>query len=236
VVGMTVASDRSETTTTAYLIPIEQILGTDPELLPCPYRGLEPFDEQHAEFFFGRDNDIAVLVEAVAAHPLVAVAGPSGVGKSSLVRAGLVPRLRAAGYRIVLLRPVPGQPVGPALSAELEGGDTAAEVVLVVDQFEELAATAPEAARELLERVGELVRAPAPIKAVLTLRSATLDEVMVPQLAGPCRQQAKTTCGAATPGSAGRSGVAAGHRRARGVGPGRGHTLGRHDQQPQRGR
>jgi hypothetical protein len=184
VVGMTVASDRSETTTTAYLIPIEQILGTDPELLPCPYRGLEPFDEQHAEFFFGRDDDIAALVDAVAAHPLVTVAGPSGVGKSSLVRAGLIPRLRAAGYRIALLRPVPRQPVGPALSAELEDGEPAADVVLVVDQFEELAATAPEAARELLERVGELVRAPAPIKAVLTLRSATLDDVMAPQVAG----------------------------------------------------
>ena len=46
VVGMTVATDASGATTTAYLIPIDQVLGADPELLPCPYRGLE--DRPHS--------------------------------------------------------------------------------------------------------------------------------------------------------------------------------------------
>ncbi|GAA0947968.1 serine protease [Pseudonocardia zijingensis] len=193
VVGMTVAADRSGTTTTAYLVPVDQVLGADPELLPCPYRGLEPFTEEHAEFFFGRDADVDVLAAAVAAHPLVAVVGPSGVGKSSLVGAGLVPRLRASGTRIARLTPIPGQPVEPALAAALapdgarEGAD-GSDVVLVVDQFEELAAGQPAAARALLERVGELVTGDAPaaprVRAVLTLRSATLDEVVVPELAG----------------------------------------------------
>ncbi|TWF81283.1 trypsin-like peptidase [Pseudonocardia hierapolitana] len=187
VVGMTVAADRSGRTTTAYLIPVEQVLGADPELLPCPYRGLEPFGEEHAEFFFGRDADVTVLADALAAHPLVAVVGPSGVGKSSLVGAGLVPRLRAEGARIAQLTPIPGQPVEPALTAALTQvppGESGGTPVLVVDQFEELAAAQPDAARELLERVGDLVTGTEPIRAVLTLRSATLDEVLVPELAG----------------------------------------------------
>jgi len=95
VVGMTVATDASGSTTTAYLIPIDQVLGVDPELLPCPYRGLEPFDEEHADWFFGRERDIAQVTATLARHPLVTVVGPSGAGKSSLVKAGVIPRLRA---------------------------------------------------------------------------------------------------------------------------------------------
>jgi hypothetical protein len=67
--------------------------------------------------------------------------------------------------------------------AELVPADPRGRLVLVVDQFEELAATDPNAATELLERIGELVRA-GPVQAVLTLRSATLDDVLVPELAG----------------------------------------------------
>ncbi len=61
----------------------------------CPFRGLLPFREEDAPFFFGREDATARLVEAVARHPFVAVVGASGSGKSSVVRAGLVPRLRA---------------------------------------------------------------------------------------------------------------------------------------------
>ncbi len=60
----------------------------------CPYRGLQPFDEEHAAFFFGRDDDVERLVEKLEAAPFLAVLGPSGSGKSSLVRAGLLPALR----------------------------------------------------------------------------------------------------------------------------------------------
>ena len=54
----------------------------------CPYRGLLPFREEDAAFFFGRDGWIADLTAKVQAHPLVAVVGRSGSGKSSLVYAG----------------------------------------------------------------------------------------------------------------------------------------------------
>jgi KaiC/GvpD/RAD55 family RecA-like ATPase len=61
---------------------------------PCPYRGLEPFEAKHAEFYFGREAMVERLVAKVGDASFVAVVGPSGCGKSSLVRAGLVAALR----------------------------------------------------------------------------------------------------------------------------------------------
>ncbi len=60
----------------------------------CPYRGLQYFREEDAAFFFGRTEAIGQLVGAIEKHRLVAVVGASGSGKSSVVRAGLVPELR----------------------------------------------------------------------------------------------------------------------------------------------
>jgi DNA-binding SARP family transcriptional activator/tRNA A-37 threonylcarbamoyl transferase component Bud32 len=62
---------------------------------PNPYRGLRPFEEADAERFFGRDRLVDELVQVVARRRVVALVGPSGSGKSSVVRAGLLPRLRA---------------------------------------------------------------------------------------------------------------------------------------------
>ena len=59
-----------------------------------PYRGLDAFDEADAAFFFGREPDIQQLLERLKGGRFLAVLGPSGSGKSSLVRAGLVPALR----------------------------------------------------------------------------------------------------------------------------------------------
>ena len=60
----------------------------------CPYRGLLYFREEDAPFFFGREEGIKQLRAGVARHSLIAVVGASGCGKSSLVRAGLLPVLR----------------------------------------------------------------------------------------------------------------------------------------------
>ncbi|MEW5873466.1 MAG: BTAD domain-containing putative transcriptional regulator [Chloroflexota bacterium] len=61
----------------------------------CPYRGLAAFQESDARFFFGRQEVVERLVQA-ANRPtsMIAVIGASGSGKSSLIFAGLVPRLR----------------------------------------------------------------------------------------------------------------------------------------------
>ncbi|MFX1355008.1 MAG: TIR domain-containing protein [Promethearchaeota archaeon] len=60
----------------------------------CPYRGLQVFEEEHARFFFGREAATEWLVNDLRRSRFLAVIGPSGSGKSSLVRAGLVPALR----------------------------------------------------------------------------------------------------------------------------------------------
>jgi len=59
-----------------------------------PFRGLDAFGEQHAGLFFGRDAEIASMAERLRRQSMLTLVGPSGVGKSSLVQAGLVPRLQ----------------------------------------------------------------------------------------------------------------------------------------------
>jgi WD40 repeat protein len=73
---------------------------------PNPYRGLLAFREADAANWFGREPDAGDLLAAVARQPLVAVVGPSGSGKSSLVYAGVVPHLRPTSeLRIADFRP-----------------------------------------------------------------------------------------------------------------------------------
>ena len=64
-------------------------------LAGCPYKGLARFEAADAANFFGRERLVAELVAQLAESPLLAVVGPSGSGKSSLVRAGLLPALAA---------------------------------------------------------------------------------------------------------------------------------------------
>ncbi|MEO3843080.1 hypothetical protein [Streptomyces sp. B22F1] len=64
-----------------------------------PYRGLARFEPGDRDRFFGRDRLTADLVELVRARRFAAVFGPSGSGKSSLLRAGLVPALQSGGVR-----------------------------------------------------------------------------------------------------------------------------------------
>ncbi|WP_217208849.1 helix-turn-helix domain-containing protein [Streptomyces sp. AC550_RSS872] len=108
---------------------------------PSPYRGLARFDVGDAELFFGRDEMTDGLVRAVMEHRVFAIFGPSGSGKSSLLRAGLIPRLRGldgphrpAAVRIL----TPGEhPLRTHASVCVPApgeGDT----WLVVDQFEEV--------------------------------------------------------------------------------------------------
>ena len=58
-----------------------------------PYRGLRPFESQDRSLFFGRDADVRSLLERLRTGEMVVVAGDSGVGKSSLCRAGVLPRI-----------------------------------------------------------------------------------------------------------------------------------------------
>ena len=58
-----------------------------------PYRGLEPFDAEHRGLYFGRSGEIRSVVDRLRAEPFVLVVGDSGVGKTSLCRAGVLPRV-----------------------------------------------------------------------------------------------------------------------------------------------
>jgi serine/threonine protein kinase len=72
-----------------------------------PYAGLASFQENDAAKFFGRSREIAAMVNRIRTQPMLAVVGGSGVGKSSLVKAGLVPGLKRSGeaWECVQLRP-----------------------------------------------------------------------------------------------------------------------------------
>ncbi|MBE9070592.1 caspase family protein [Leptolyngbya cf. ectocarpi LEGE 11479] len=65
----------------------------------CPYRGLQPFEEKHADYYFGRETLLQDLLQALQDRTTCALVGASGSGKTSLLRAGLIPRL-AAGHDI----------------------------------------------------------------------------------------------------------------------------------------
>jgi WD40 repeat protein len=107
----------------------------------CPYKGLAPFEADDAEYFFGRERLVAELVARLVGASLLAVAGPSGSGKSSVIRAGLLPAL-AAGvlpgsdrWTHALIRPG-RHPLRELSHATSRHGGR--QVLLVVDQFEEV--------------------------------------------------------------------------------------------------
>ncbi len=106
----------------------------------CPYRGLAGYSTDDASVFVGRERLTTVLAGRLAEPGVVVVAGASGSGKSSVVRAGVVPALRAgalpqsAAWRVVVTTPADGVRAG-------QGADA-----LVLDQAEELFTVLDEAA------------------------------------------------------------------------------------------
>ena len=127
----------------------------------CPYRGLASFDAAHAEYFFGRERLVAELVARLVGSTLLAVVGPSGSGKSSSVRAGLLPALAdgvvpgSEHWRRAVMRPgarplaelsralaraVPEaahKGAAPWIADALERLPDGERLVLLIDQFEE---------------------------------------------------------------------------------------------------
>jgi formylglycine-generating enzyme required for sulfatase activity len=94
------APDAAERPASAELVRealerLEQLHSATPLAAGNPYRGLAPFEAEHRALFFGRDADIRAVIERLRLQPMVLVAGDSGVGKSSLCRAGVLPRAAA---------------------------------------------------------------------------------------------------------------------------------------------
>ena len=127
----------------------------------CPFKGLAPFDIDDAEYFFGRERLVAELVARLVGTSLLGVVGPSGSGKSSVVRAGLLPAL-AGGVlpgsdkcKQVVIRP--GEHPLEELRRALARANSDEKVVLAVDQFEETF-TACRDEEERAAFISELVR------------------------------------------------------------------------------
>jgi WD40 repeat protein len=83
----------------------------EPRELHCPYPGLRPFDACELPLFFGREAHVSRLIEILHSKRFLSVVGPSGSGKSSLVRAGLLPALamgwpgELSDWRMAIMRP-----------------------------------------------------------------------------------------------------------------------------------
>lgn len=102
---------------------------------PCPYPRLEPYAAEGAAFFAGREDLVALALARLTVARSLLLVGPSGVGKSSIVRAGMIPGLAAGllpdseSWAVELLRP-------RDIAARVIGVGTAE--VVVIDQFEEI--------------------------------------------------------------------------------------------------
>ena len=128
----------------------------------CPYRGLRYFREEDADFFFGREAFAERLIEALERRHLVAVAGASGSGKSSVVRAGLVPRLRRGthervwGITTVFPRERPLHSLAaallPRLEPEMSRVDRLVEVNKLADHFSDGSVQLRDVIARVLER------------------------------------------------------------------------------------
>ncbi|MCI3274837.1 nSTAND1 domain-containing NTPase [Streptomyces cylindrosporus] len=108
---------------------------------PAPYRGLARFEPADRELFFGRDELVAQLRDLVCDHRFAVLFGASGSGKSSLLRAGLIPGLQheiaARGRPAVLRVLTPGDRPASTYGHLLAPAEGEPEAWVVVDQFEE---------------------------------------------------------------------------------------------------
>jgi WD40 repeat protein len=120
----------------------------------CPFKGLASFEPVDADYFFGRERLVAELVARLVGAGFLGIVGPSGSGKSSVLRAGLLPALAggvlpgSVTWRRLLLRPgerpleelrrVLVSGATDPLAEALETLPSGARLLIAVDQFEEL--------------------------------------------------------------------------------------------------
>jgi tRNA A-37 threonylcarbamoyl transferase component Bud32 len=125
----------------------------------CPFKGLASFEPVDADYFFGRERLVAELVARLVGAGFLGIVGPSGSGKSSVLRAGLLPALAGGvlpgseGWRRLLVRPgerplnelrrVLVSGANDPLAEALEGLPAHGRLLLAVDQLEELFTACP---------------------------------------------------------------------------------------------
>ncbi|MBA3534586.1 MAG: CHAT domain-containing protein [Ardenticatenales bacterium] len=100
--------------------------------IPCPYPGMKPFTEADAGRFYGREKTVQEMVDRLRLQPFLALIGPSGSGKSSLMHAGLLPELHksrlfpSSEWRVISMRPGPQplQRMAAMLAQQLPGSNS----------------------------------------------------------------------------------------------------------------
>ena len=148
------------------LVPVETVMDQT-----NPYQGLLAFTSETARFFFGRDTVVEQLVQKLHQSGFVPLIGASGSGKSSVVRAGLVPRVEALGWRV--LKPMkPGtEPLETLRSLTSDLPESVAEkTLLVVDQFEEVF-TLSRNSEEQVQFIQDLISLSQCMRIVVTMRA-----------------------------------------------------------------
>ena len=118
-----------------------------PAPVVCPFKGLAHFEREDAPWFFGRERIVAEIAAHLVTRPVIAVVGASGSGKSSLVRAGLLPALAegalpgSESWRVVVTGPgaVADRGPGPAAGRDRRRRRRRrVRLLVVIDQMEEL--------------------------------------------------------------------------------------------------
>ncbi|MBT7070937.1 MAG: SUMF1/EgtB/PvdO family nonheme iron enzyme [Anaerolineae bacterium] len=198
VVGMVVAiappDEYQRQGTTAFAVPAETLRAIVPELQlseRSPYRSLDAFTEADADLFFGRERVVTKLLESLKRNPrFLAVLGPSGSGKSSVVQAGLIPALRnghlsgSEKWGILSIRPGT-QPFEQLASAGMSDPTDLVQaasdwlaahpenerLLILIDQFEELLVSTPSDIRaDFVAALANLLDSPMDVTVLLTLR------------------------------------------------------------------
>ncbi len=137
------------------VVSYEVVAAVEPDET-CPYQGLEAFTEATAQFFFGRQTDVEALWQKLEQSAFVPVIGASGSGKSSLVRAGLIPALKQSGTNWTVLEPIkPGEEPLTQLRKPLE--ELARQLPGKV-QLGHLLRKAPEGLQPLIEQLPDTAR------------------------------------------------------------------------------
>jgi WD40 repeat protein len=139
-----------------------------------PYKGLAPFEDSDLDalLFFGREQESEVIAANLMAARITVLYGPSGVGKSSVLRAGVAHRLRQEqGVEVVVFSTWTGDPVTAVIEAiggsdgslasalEEAAAHAGGDLYLILDQFEELFLYHPRGGR-FAEQLAEVLRNP----------------------------------------------------------------------------
>ena len=160
-----------------------------------PYKFLDYYTEQDANLFFGREQEVDAICSQILAHRSFVLHGRSGVGKSSILRAGLMPKLKALGHLVFVVRSftdpvhqmvnelscasgIEAQSSDQSLHHLIRNVEDGRYVIFFLDQFEEYFLLLGEEARQhFLTAARELVSGDLPVRLVFALREDLLAEM-----------------------------------------------------------